>query len=143
MRNIYTDWVIPCNLNYFDLFGAFAQLSFIDWRQVANNIEEGDTVYIYAGRPVKAIVFKCRVMKTNIPLEEIEDSDRPFNQEENPEPDKPYWRYMRLKPVGRFEEDQITLRKLHEAGMKGNIQGQRRVDACMLEVIRSARLLNV
>ena len=122
MRNECADWVIPCNLNYFDLFGAFAQLPFIDWRQVANNIEEGDTVYIYAGKPIQAIVFKCSVLRTNIPLEEIDDSDRPFNQEENPEPDKPYWRYMRLKPVGRFEEDQITLRKLHEAGMKGKIK---------------------
>ena len=143
MGNICTDWVIPCNLNYFDLFGAFEQLPFIDWRQVVNNIEEGDNVYIYVGRPIQAVVFKCSVLRTNIPVEEMDASDESFNREENPEPSEPYWRYMRLKPVGRFEADQITLRKLHEAGMKGNIQGQRRVDACMLEVIRSAKLLNV
>ena len=143
MRNECADWVIPCNLNYYDLFGACTHLPFIDWRQVANSIEEGDTVYIYAGKPVQAIVFKCSVLRTSIPLEEMDDSDKPFNQEENPEPNKPYWRYMRLKPVGRFEQDQITLHKLHEAGMKGNTQGQRRVDACMLEVIQSARMLKI
>ena len=143
MRNECADWVIPCNLNYYDLFGACTHLPFIDWRQTVNNIEEGDTVYIYAGKPVQAIVFKCRVMKTNIPHDEADDSDEPFSLKASYDLTNPRWPFMRLKPVGQFEQDQITLRKLHEAGMKGNIQGQRRVDACMLEVIQSAKLLKI
>ena len=37
------DWVIPCNLKYYNVEGAFKNLKRIDWKQSAKNIEIGDT----------------------------------------------------------------------------------------------------
>ena len=72
------DWIIPCNPQYFDIFGAFEKLETIDWRQTAKTIEPGDTVYIYVGIPVQAIAFKCKVLQTMITSEQVDDSDEEF-----------------------------------------------------------------
>ncbi len=38
----------------------------IDWKQ-GRGIKTGDTVYIYVGAPVSAIMFKCKVTETDVP----------------------------------------------------------------------------
>ena len=60
------NWIIPCNLKYYDVFGAFRDLKKLDWKQSNPKIEIGDIVYIYVGAPVKAIMFKCRVTKVGL-----------------------------------------------------------------------------
>ena len=70
---IMTTWIIPCNVNYYDIAGAFESLRCIDWKQ-SRMFEVEDVVYIYMGRPIKAITYKCRVNKVNLPFLEIDDS---------------------------------------------------------------------
>jgi len=41
-----------------NVIGAFKHLERIDWKQSATSIEPEDVVYIYVGRPIKAILFK-------------------------------------------------------------------------------------
>lgn len=36
-------WIIPCDLNYYDAIGAFSSLKTIDWRQ-NNRYVVGDTL---------------------------------------------------------------------------------------------------
>ena len=43
-------WIIPCNLSYYNVVGAFDSLTSVDWKQ-SSNVEVGDIVYIYVGRP--------------------------------------------------------------------------------------------
>ena len=38
----------------------------IDWKQGAGIIK-GDTVYMYVGAPVSAILYKCKVTEVDIP----------------------------------------------------------------------------
>ena len=40
------DWIIPCNPETYDLFGAFDSLQTVDWRQRAKSME---TSYPIAG----------------------------------------------------------------------------------------------
>ena len=36
------EWIIPCNPDYFDVFGAFEKLGSVDWNQNTPGIEKGD-----------------------------------------------------------------------------------------------------
>ena len=60
------EWIIPANPQYFDIVHAFDETDLIDWKQGAG-IKKGDTVYIYVGAPVSAVLYKCKVTETGIP----------------------------------------------------------------------------
>ena len=123
-----TEWIIPCNLKYYNVEVAFKKLKTIDWKQSAKNIFVGDIVYIYVGKPVSSIKYKCRVNKTNLASIEIDDSEFVIHGEnyEN------YGRHMELELVHEYADTELTLEKLVENGLKGNIQGPRRVDSSKL-----------
>ena len=115
---------------------------FLEWleKQPFVRYEEydstGDAVYIYVGEPVQAIVFKCRVLETLIPPETYDVSDAEFNLTDPNEELGPYHINMRLKLVRKFPINAITMNKMREAGIKGNIQGPRRVTEELMELIR-------
>ena len=132
MKSIITQsWIIPCNLDYYDVIGAFKQLKRIDWKQSVTNIEPGDVVYIYVGRPIKAILYKCKVNKVRLPEEEIDDSAFVLNGENY----EHYGRYMELECIREYKKFQLGLDLLKENGLNGNIQGPRRVDPIILALI--------
>ncbi|MBR7045383.1 MAG: MmcQ/YjbR family DNA-binding protein [Lachnospiraceae bacterium] len=60
------EWIVPANPAYYDVVGAFRQADLIDWKQ-GKGIRTGDTVYLYVGAPVSAILFRCLVTETDIP----------------------------------------------------------------------------
>lgn len=126
-----TEWIIPCNLKYYDVKGAFSKFKAIDWKQSAKNICVGDIVYIYVGKPISAIKYKCRVNKTNLSKVEIDDSEFVINGEnyEN------YGNHMELELIREYADTELTLDMLVENGLKGNIQGPRRVDVLIRESI--------
>lgn len=60
------EWIIPSNPQYFDIVHAFDSVKEINWKQGAG-IKKGDTVFMYVGAPVSAILYKCKVTETDIP----------------------------------------------------------------------------
>ena len=60
------EWIVPANPKYFDIVHAFDDKKEINWKQGAG-IKKGDTVYMYVGAPVSAVLYKCRVTETDIP----------------------------------------------------------------------------
>jgi hypothetical protein len=126
-----TEWIIPCNLKYYDVKGAFSKFKAIDWKKSAKNICVGDIVYIYVGKPISAIKYKCRVNKTNLSKVEIDDSEFVINGEnyEN------YGNHMELELIREYAGTELTRDMLVENGLKGNIQGPRRVDVLIQESI--------
>lgn len=126
-----TEWIIPCNLKYYDVKGAFSKFKAIDWKKSAKNICVGDIVYVYVGKPISAIKYKCRVNKTNLSKVEIDDSEFVINGEnyEN------YGNHMELELIREYAGTELTRDMLVENGLKGNIQGPRRVDVLIQESI--------
>ena len=61
-------WVVPANPKYYDVESAFRKDTIIDWKQGAG-IQVGDTVYLYVGAPVSAILYQCKVLQTDIPYD--------------------------------------------------------------------------
>ena len=56
------EWIIPSNPKYFD------NVDEINWKQDAG-IKKGDTVFMYVGAPVSAVLYQCKVTETDIPYE--------------------------------------------------------------------------
>ncbi|MDE6678531.1 MAG: hypothetical protein K2K02_05775, partial [Ruminococcus sp.] len=69
------EWIVPCNPKYYNVKGAFEKMKNLDWKQSNKNIHKDDIVYIYVGKPVQAIVYKCKVNKVNLSNIEIDDSE--------------------------------------------------------------------
>ena len=59
-------WLIPSNLKYYDSVNAFNSTDEISWKQ-GRGIRTGDTVFLYVGQPVSAILYQCEVTETDIP----------------------------------------------------------------------------
>lgn len=62
------EWLVPANPKYYDIERAFDKDDIIDWKQ-GRGIKKNDTVYMYVGAPVSAILFQCRVTETEIPYD--------------------------------------------------------------------------
>ena len=62
------EWIIPSNPKYFDIVHAFDHVDEINWKQGAG-IKKGDTVFMYVGAPVSAVLYQCKVTETDIPYE--------------------------------------------------------------------------
>ena len=62
------EWIIPANPKFYDVEGAFEESNIIDWKQGAGIIK-GDTIYMYVAAPVSAILYKCKVLETDIPYD--------------------------------------------------------------------------
>ena len=62
------EWIIPSNPKFYDIVHAFDNTDEIDWKQGAG-IKKGDTVFLYVGAPVSAVLYKCRVTETGIPYQ--------------------------------------------------------------------------
>ena len=65
-RYFSESWIVPVNPKFYDLKSAFATNDEIIWKQ-SNNMLAGDTVYLYTAAPVSSILYRCTVLKANIP----------------------------------------------------------------------------
>ena len=62
------EWVVPSNPGHYDIVHAYDGADTIIWKQ-GRGIKKGDTVFIYAGAPVSAILYKTEVVETDIPFD--------------------------------------------------------------------------
>lgn len=93
-------WIIPANPKYYDVEAAFSKDDVIDWKQGAG-INTGDTVYMYVGAPVSAILYKCKVLKTDIPYD-YKDKNLTIRS------------LMSIRLIKRYRRDEFTFKKLGE-----------------------------
>ena len=92
------EWLIPSNPKYYDIIHAFDDTDTIDWKQGAGIIKN-DIVYIYVGAPVSAIMYRCKVLETDIP----------YNYQSDGLTIKAL---MKIKLLKRYEADQFTFERL-------------------------------
>ena len=118
-----TEWIITCNINVYNVEGAFDKLDTIDWKQ-STYVEKGDIVYIYVGAPMSAIRYKCEAMEVELPEATIDDSEFVLDGSsyEN------YGRYMRLHLLDKYDNPLLGRSKLIENGLK-TVQGPSKVNS--------------
>ncbi|MBQ8979321.1 MAG: MmcQ/YjbR family DNA-binding protein [Oscillospiraceae bacterium] len=88
------EWLIPSNPRYYDIESAFENSDEIGWKQ-GRGIKSGDTVYMYVGSPVSAILYKCIVTAVNIPYKY---DDGALHMD----------RLMNIKLLKRYPRDKFT-----------------------------------
>lgn len=94
------EWVVPSNPGYYDIVRAFDGTDTIVWKQ-GRGIKTGDTVFIYAGAPVSAILYKTEVIETDIPFDYRGDGLTISS-------------VMRVRLKRRYPPDRFTFRVLND-----------------------------
>lgn len=125
------DWIIPCNIKYYDVIGAFNKFDVINWKQ-STNIEAGDIVYIYIGKPYSSIKYKCIATKADIREPEIDDKEFVIQGDRYTN----YGRYMEIKLLKEFDDEIFSIYKLKENGLK-SIQGPLKITLQLRDYIKS------
>lgn len=111
-------WLFPANPKYYDIMHAFADNDFLTWKQSAK-VRVGDTVFLYVSAPVKAIIYRCRVVKTDLPYD-YQNTKLKID------------RVMRLQLERRYAPTQFPLALLKQLGVK-SVQGPRHLPTALLE----------
>lgn len=120
------EWLIAANRNMYNHVRAFKELPYVDWKQ-NNKFSVGDKVYIYSAKPIQAIEFLAEVIKTDITVENALDDREYWIDVQEYENGQNNGKYVRFRLINYFEDDAITLSELHKNGLKGNIQGSRKL----------------
>lgn len=115
------DWILTVNPTYYDTDHLFLDGDEL-WNQ-SPKIRRGDIVYFYIGRPISAVLFRCRVLETDIPYSY---SDGSISIE----------KVMRLHRIREYDRDQLSGEKLRELGIT-SVRGARSVTGEFLDFVRT------
>ena len=102
--------------------GAFAASDVVDWKQ-GSGIKAGDTVYMYVAAPVSAILYKCRVLETDIPYAYADEN-------------LTIKALMKLKCERRYERDRFTFERLSNEFSVTAVRGPRGVPYGLSEELK-------
>ena len=92
------EWIIPSNPSYYDIVHAFDDTDIIDWKQ-GKGIKKVDTVFLYVGSPVSAILYQCKVTEVDIPCDYRS-------------PELTITKLMKIKLIKRYKPEQFTFEPL-------------------------------
>jgi predicted DNA-binding protein (MmcQ/YjbR family) len=115
------EWLIPSNPKYYDIIHAFDDTDVIDWKQGAG-IKKGDTVFMYVGAPVSAILYRCKVTETNIPYQ-YQDKNLTITA------------LMKIRLLKRYDPDRFTFDVLKSEYGIYAVRGPRGVPNSLSEVL--------
>ena len=116
------EWIIPANPKYYDVEAAFSKENEIDWKQ-GKGIKAGDTVFLYVAAPVSAILYKCRVTKTDIPFR-FDNGDVHMTS------------LMKIKLLKRYKSEQFTFDVLSERYGVNAVRGPRGIPESLSEALK-------
>lgn len=119
------EWLIPANPGVFDVVHAFDSAEEIRWKQ-AGGVKKGDTVYLYVGAPVSAILFQCKVTQTDLLL--------PSRREQGA-----LRRMMMLRLRKRYDPDRFPFALLREKYHVGAVRGPRGIPEELSRALKNAR----
>ncbi len=72
-------WIFSYNQKDYDVDGAMSSLQRIDWGikniTAKGKVKENDVVYLYGSKPVQAIMYRCRVVKSGKTHTTIDDTE--------------------------------------------------------------------
>ena len=119
-------WMIPSNPAYYDVDAGFrGGKGEIEWHQ-HTKVKAGDEVYIYCSAPYSAILYRCEVVKADLPYRGM------FRES------KGYKKSMRIRLIKKYPPDQYPLTFLKAHGGSA-VRSARSMPAQLYEAIRKSR----
>ena len=119
------EWLIPSNPSYFDIVKAFEEKKELDWKQGAG-IRKGDTVYMYVGAPVSAVLYRCLVTETDIPCRYRNKNLTIKN-------------LMKIRLQEKYEPSRFSLAVLREEYGVWGVRGPRSVPAGLSDALQGKK----
>lgn len=113
-------WIIPANPKYYDIMHAFDHEQIIEWNQAAN-IRTDDIVFMYVTAPIKSVVYRCQVLKNNLPYNYHDGKLR-------------VKRVMKIKLIHRYAPGKFDLTFLRANGVT-TVRGPRHLTKPVLEAL--------
>lgn len=111
-------WMISASAKYFDHRRCFEELGHIYWKQY-NNLQVGDTGYIYFSKPQQQIVFKFEIIACDLPYTPDYDAEKKYYKNvEDFEKAKEHNRYYLIKKIGESTSGKLTLGNMMQNGLK-------------------------
>lgn len=110
-------WMISANPKFFDHKSCFDKLGVIYWKQY-NNLQAGDTGYIYYSKPYQRITMKYEVLACDLPFSEEMTPQKAFYKKEKDFIDSK--QHNRLYKIRLIEESPkgISLADMLQHGLK-------------------------
>ncbi|MED4032201.1 HNH endonuclease [Priestia megaterium] len=114
-------WLVPANPNEYDLESAFSRYETLDWKRSCN-YEKGDILFMYVSDNIQKVRYKVEVIEGLVRTNNV-TYDSVFWMDDEKFKQSKEWKYMRFRFVDEVDTDELSLKKLREHGLKGNIQG--------------------
>ncbi len=118
-------WIRPANINYYDIFNSFKELNIVDWTS-HNNYSIGDIVFFYCTLPIQRITHKCKVVRVDVPSNELIDDSKYIIDESGYKSDSNAIKYVRLELLeeikGKVQLEDININRLQGAMMISEFQ---------------------
>lgn len=124
------NWIVPCNLKFFDVISYFENCDTIIWKR-GSSIHENDIVYIYVGAPLSEIKYKCEVVQEKVSIEEIMKNDYAIKKDAPIKENK----YMKLYLLEKYPDGVLCWSELKKHGL-GQVQIQARTDRKLYSYIQ-------
>ena len=116
------EWIVPANPKYYDIEHAFDAADTIDWKQ-GKGIKAKDTVFLYVAAPISAVLYKCKVLETDIP----------YNYQDNHLTIKSL---MKLKLLKRYQPHRFTFEQLRNKYGISAVRGPRSVPGRLSQALK-------
>ena len=111
-------WMISASGKFFDHRRCFDELGQIYWKQY-NNLQVGDTGYIYFSKPQQEIIFKFEIIACDLPYTKDYDSEKKYyKKEEDFESAKKHNRFYLIKRIGESKSGKLKLSNMLQNGLK-------------------------
>ncbi|WP_099363666.1 HNH endonuclease [Fredinandcohnia onubensis] len=134
-KNARRFWLIPANPNDYDVEGAFSYYDTIDWKR-SFKYENGDIIFIYLSGSIKQIRYKVEVIEGIVRDSSIVYDDTFWLDEKKYEQSLEYER-SRIRLLDKVDTPELSLARLRDHGLKGNIQGAMKLNEGLLDYIKS------
>ncbi|MBY0147745.1 HNH endonuclease [Neobacillus niacini] len=134
-KNARRVWLVPANPNDYDVEGAFSFYDTIDWKR-SFNYENGDILFIYVSGNIRKVRFKVEVIEGIVKDKDITYDKKFWLDEEKYKKSKEY-DYTRIRLLDEIDTSELSLAKLRNYGLKGNIQGAMKLKGELHDYIMS------
>ena len=110
--------MISANPKFFDHRRCFEELGQIYWKQ-CNNLQVGDTGYIYLSKPRQEVVFKYEIIACDLHYSKDMDAEwKYFTNPKDIDESKKHNRFYLIKKIGESTSGKLTLEKMMQHGLK-------------------------
>lgn len=111
-------WMISASGKFFDHRRCFNELGHIYWKQY-NNLQAGDTGYIYFSKPQQEILFKFEIIACDLPYTPDYDAEKKYYKKvDDFESAKKHNRFYLIKKIGESTSGKLKLSNLLQNGLK-------------------------